>query len=48
VILLALLVPAFMMAVLFGVTAFEDHLFLHPTASDIPPPPSDEADPEPL
>ncbi|MER7835302.1 hypothetical protein ABTY98_05165 [Streptomyces sp. NPDC096040] len=47
-ILLALLLPAAMMALLFGITAYEEHLFPQPTASDDTSPPTDQAKPQSL
>ncbi|MFF4959962.1 hypothetical protein [Streptomyces sp. NPDC001222] len=42
-ILIALLVPVLMMAILFGMAAFEEFLFLRPTSTDDTNPPADEA-----
>ncbi|MGW1160124.1 hypothetical protein ACWD5Q_34450 [Streptomyces sp. NPDC002513] len=42
-ILFALLVPVVMMAILFGMAAFEEFLFLRPTSTDETSPPADEA-----
>ncbi|MFD5271554.1 hypothetical protein [Streptomyces sp. NPDC058335] len=41
-ILLALLVPALMMAFLFAMDALEDHLFPRPTTADDASPPADD------
>lgn len=39
--LFALLTPVAMMAVLFGVTAFEEHLFPQPSVTEDTSPPTD-------
>ena len=41
--LFALLTPVVMMAVLFGVTAFEEHLFPQPSVTEDTRPPTDHA-----
>ncbi|SPF06415.1 hypothetical protein SMA5143A_7244 [Streptomyces sp. MA5143a] len=42
-ILFALFMPMAMMALLFGVTAFEEHLFPQPTVTEDTGPPTDQA-----